>query len=425
MRPAISIDFGAAFTKVAFRPEPESTSSLLQHEKLRLDEGHFCIPTIAAWRESDDRWIFGADAVDLKSGEGIHVFRNWKPLLFNPPEESLDPESSIGRLFYYSLDQVGGQARQPLETIAVRYFEWLLEVMLPGLMGYEECEDPILRVSIPDFNGESEFGELMETILAEAGWGTPSITTVPEPLSNLTGALSQGKNQIVLDGRNMMPDLAAIFSGSGLIDYIELTAKEDGLDPFTLLLIDVGAYTTDFALVSIDASSRGSLPPCEAHSVPFGIEFLDNLVKHGVSPEKSEIIAQLSATDREAFRRTVYTEERSWALGDVTIGTDDDEAIVEKCINGLSTRIGNEIERFVERFAIDQINEVVLTGGGTNIPRITRKLADRLAGLGVETVHSSSSVMVVTSGIQNVKLNQEVVRGSSALGGASILFGDS
>ena len=422
MRPAISIDFGAAYTKIALRKEPDSTAALLKHEKLRLDEEHVCIPTIAAWRESDDRWIFGGDAVDIQSGNGIHVYRNWKPILFSPPSEVLDPESSIGRLFYYNLND-GGHEWSAIQKLAVKYFEWLIEVMLPSLLGYNELDDPVLRISIPDFSGDSELAYQIQDILIEAGWDSPWVFCEPEPMTNIAGALSQGKNFMVANDSGMIaPDIDRIFSGSGMIDYIGLTATDETLKGFTMMLVDIGAYTSDFAMVSIDGGAQGGLPPCEAHSEPYGIEMLDSLVKHGLPEKKSAIIGGLTATDRELFRRTVYSEDRSWSINDVTIGDGEDREIIEKCINGMATRIANEIDKFVGNHGITKINEVVFTGGGTNIPRVTLKLAERLAQKGVETFHSAT--LPPSGPVKTVKLNQQVVRGSSALGGASVLFGD-
>ena len=420
MRPAISIDFGAAYTKIALRKTPNSTTTLLRHERLRLDEEHVCIPSIAAWRESDDRWIFGADAVDLQTGQGIHVYRNWKPILFSPPTDVLDPESSIGRLFYFHLD--GGDDWPPIKKLAVKYFEWLLQVMLPGLLDFNELEDPVLRISLPDFAGEeSVYTYQMQEIFLEAGWDSPWVFCEPEPMTNLAGALSQGKNQVTEEDGTLIPDIHRIFSGSGMINYLDLTSKKDVEDSFTMLLVDIGAYTSDFAMVTIDATEEGGLPPCEAHSEPYGIEMLDGLVKHGLSKEKADIISTLSATDREAFRRTVYTENRSWSINNITIGDGEDREIVEKCIRGMTTRIYNEIDDFMTALGIEKIDEVVFTGGGSNIPRITTRLAERLQEKGVKTFHGFNLPEMST---RTVQIGQQVVRGSSAIGGASVLFGD-
>ncbi len=178
MRPAISIDFGAAYTKVAVRQEPNSSARLLSHEKLRLDEDHICIPTVAAWRERDDRWIFGGDAAELKSGNGIHVFRNWKPVLFMPPAEALDPQSSLGRLFYYNLE--GGVEDGPVRQLAVKYFEWILQVMIPTMIEFKDLKDPVLRVSIPDFQGDTDYDYLIQEIIMEAGWPNARVFCAPQ-----------------------------------------------------------------------------------------------------------------------------------------------------------------------------------------------------------------------------------------------------
>ena len=421
MRPAISIDLGAAFTKIAVRKNPDDTSTLIQHEKLRLDDGHVCIPTIAAWRESDDRWVFGIDAADIQSGETVHVFRNWKPMLFNPPADVLDPDSAIGRLFYRSL-QLGEEGWQPARIIAVKFFEWLRQEFLPAA---GDLEAPVVRICIPEFALETEQADEVERILTDAGWDTPWSFCLSEPLTNLTGALSQGKNGLMKnEAGESVPDIEQIFKDSELYKFIGSTAEEDNPETFTVLLIDIGAYTADFGVVSIDPNSIGNFPLCETHSEPFGIEMLDSLVKHGLPPIKSDAIANLTATERELFRRTVYAEGRSWSINNVTIGDGEEAQIVEKCVNGLSTRIGNEIERFLQRHDVEKISEVVFTGGGTNIPRVVQGLTNRLSGKGVRSFHTGNPTIQPAPDSRIVGLHQHVVRGSSALGGASVLFGD-
>src|SRR5712672_2560512 len=81
MPPVLSIDFGSAFTKVALRHEPDEPSKILDEPSLNLDTSRICIPTIAASvvRSGATRWAFGVDAAGLKTGNGIRVYRNWKP----------------------------------------------------------------------------------------------------------------------------------------------------------------------------------------------------------------------------------------------------------------------------------------------------------------------------------------------------------
>lgn len=423
MRPAISIDFGAAYTKIALREGVSTQTRLLSNEKFRLDEDHVCIPTIVAWREADDRWIFGADAADIKPSEGVHVFRNWKPVLFTPPGEVLDPESSIGRLFYYNLAD-GTDDWPPIKKLAVKYFDWILNAMLPTLVDLSAYSEPLIRISIPEFSGENVYHYQMEEVLMESGWSNPWVFSEPEPLTNLVGALSRGKNVMITENGTSAPDINEIFSGSGMINYIDLISQQEVTDPYNLLLVDIGAYTTDFSLVTIDGNSPdGTLPPLESHSEPYGIEMLDSLVKHGLSKEKTEVIRNLTATEREVFRRTLYSENRSWTVNNITIGEGEDREIVEKCIKGLATRINNEIDDFLKYLSKEKIDEVVLTGGGNNIPRFATQIAEHLAPRGVKTFHSTC-LPEASGDVRNLKMNYRVSRASSALGGASVLFGD-
>lgn len=412
MRPTISIDLGAAYTKIAIRREPDSVSNLLSHEKFRLDDLHVCIPTIAAWRRSDDRWVFGDDAQDLVPSDDIYVFRNWKPLLFTPPEESLDPNSALGRMFYQSLHSATVHCK--VENLAAGYFRWLLREMLPYMIGDQPCTDPVLRISVPDFAEDLDYDCEIEQILQKAGWNSPRVRTAPEPVTNLIGALSDGKNYMRDDNPNLA-DTGKILAESGL------TLAPSQEEPFHILSVDIGAYTTDFAVFEIKDGFGTTLPPCRSQSAPFGIEMLDNLVKHGLAPRKGDLLGTLSSLDRESFRRCVYTEERTWSCNEQTFGEGNEMPIIEKCINGMSTRISNEVDEFLSACDVSRLDVAIFTGGGSNIPRITRNLANRLASKQV-TTFLSSSLPENFPGAR--RLSQSVIRGASAIGGASVIFGE-
>lgn len=423
MRAAISIDLGAAFTKVAIRQDPNENSTFLQHERFRLDESHICIPSIVAWRENDDKWVFGMDAVDIQGNEEIHVFRNWKPLLFTPPEEVLEPNSPIGKLFYESLP-MGGEGWGPARIIAVKFLSWIRETILSSFDGDLDLDTSLVRVSIPEFALETEHGEEMERVLIDAGWFTPSASTVSEPLTNVAGALSQGRNRIITnEDCEEEPDMEFIFAGSELAKFNELNAADDRQDSFYLLLVDVGAYTSDFSLVELNPELPWHFSVCETHSEPYGIEMLDNLVQRGLPMEKSDLIVNLTPAERELFRRTVYGEARPWALNNLTIAEGDEARMVDKCIAGLSARIGHEIDRFLESLGAETIDEAIFTGGGTNISRLVQPVAAALTKKGVRTFHFAESV-TLPHACRQIRLNQQLIRGSSAIGGASVLFDD-
>ena len=375
MNPSISLDFGAAYTKIAVRDEPSSRSRLLFHEDLSLDPDHVCIPSVAAYRESDGRWEFGADAVDLVEGEGIHVFKNWKPSLFEEREEWIELDPSP-----LSPEDVGFPDSR---VVTEKFFEWLHQNQFPKMMGGEVLEDPLVRISIPEFALHTPEASDFEELVAKVGWDTEGPICFSEPLTNLMGALSQGRNSVQTDDRGrMFPKADEIFAQSDLMAFVEELRRDaeggEWSGHYVFLLIDVGAFTADYGLVSIDVESHGYFPLCETHSEALGIGKLDRLVQRSLSEEKRLQLQRLSARDSERFRRTVYGTGEPWRLGDVVIGDDTDGKTISNCIHAFSDRIGEGVEKFLERFQAGHLDEVIFTGGGSNIPALIDRLGTRL-----------------------------------------------
>ena len=432
MKPAISIDFGAAYTKVAIRKEPDSPSELLNHASLDLDPLHVCIPTIAAWSASRDRWVFGADAADMRSNDDIHVFRNWKKALFESGERIFDPASQVGSVFHQA-PAIEGQEDPKMKARAVglKYFHWLKQELVPSMVGNGTMADrSIMRICIPDFALNSLEASSFDDLLTDAGWQTMSSFCISEPLANLTGALSQGRNYMSMDeDGETMPDVTRIFEGSDLIKFInsfDASAGDDAEPPsvYSVLIIDVGAYTADFGLVAIDLESLGYFPLCETNSEPLGISHLDEMVQNRLPADKKAALRQLSSLDLEKMRRSVYSEEVAWEHPEVgKIGAEGEAEIVTDCINQLATEIGKSLDGFLLEHQSPTVDEVIMTGGGNNIPRLVDALGKQLAGKGAKTFHAAN-VQNTIGDARAVALDPQVVRGASAIGGASVLFGD-
>ncbi|MEM1296257.1 MAG: hypothetical protein AAGH89_12890 [Verrucomicrobiota bacterium] len=431
MKPAISIDFGAAYTKVAIRRQPDTPSELLNHDSLDLDPLHVCIPTIAAWSASRDQWVFGADAADMRSSDDIYVFRNWKKALFESGDKIFDPESQVGSIFYQA-PAIEGETdpKMKARTVGLKYFHWLKNELVPSMAGSGGVtEEAIMRICIPDFALNSLEASSFDDLLTDAGWKTLSSFCISEPLANLTGALSQGRNFMNQDDDGEpMPDVSQIFQGSDLINFINSfdasTMDEEPPSVYSVLIIDVGAYTADFGLVAIDLESLGYFPLCETNSEPLGISHLDEMVQNRLPDAKKQAIRKLSSMDLEKMRRSVYSEETAWEHPEVgKIGEADEAAIVQSCITELATEIGKSLDGFLNEHETTHIDEVILTGGGNNIPRLVDELGKQLSGKGAKTFHAANVKETIGSA-RAVPLNAEVVRGASAIGGASVLFGD-
>jgi len=402
MKPVISIDFGAAYTKIAVRRKLDSRSCLLTHESLNLDEQHVCIPSIAALRETDGRWLFGVDAVDLSDGNGIYVFKNWKPQLFGSYDEAR-----------YSVEQV--------EDAAVEYFRWIRNGLLPSMLG-DEASSAHLRVCVPDFTVNTRASSRFDQLLAKAGWNSEVSFCISEPFANMTGAMSQGYNSVTTDAAGTpVPDLREIFSESEYVNYFK-GSKAGEERRYVVLIIDIGAYTTDLAVVHIGPDAEAYAPMCGTHSIPMGVIKLDDMVKEALPAKKRFAIEELSATDRERLRQMVYSRGMMWYVTpDMLVGEGDEFDKINGCVSEFANQIGDAVDKFLEDNETASIQEVVLSGGGNNIPTVVDILGKRLAKRKVLAFHAAVEEAMFESA-RTIPLNQLVHRGASALGGASVIF---
>ncbi len=406
MHPVVSIDLGAAYTKLAVRRRPTSHTELLAHDLLHLDEQHICIPSVAAWNADSDRWVFGVDAVDLQSGAGIHVYRNWKPHLFNADGSS--PASANGTM-------------PSVPQMAVEYFRWLRETFVPETMGVAVSDDPIARLCVPDFSVGTPQEQRIEAILREAGWRTQTAFCISEPLASLTGALSNGKNCVDLDEAGVPhPLVEEIFAGSEFCNF--LRKQPAATERYEVLIIDIGAYTADFGLVRLSDEPQNTFPQCHTQSLPLGIFALDEHVCETLPEAKAEAIRNLSTTDRERYRQVVYGIGMPWRLtADLQIGMGPEAKLIAHGIHWLADAIGDALDAFLDQHEVRSVQEVVLSGGGNGIPRMVHRLTERLAPSGVLGYHLALCEEIPGEA-HTFPLSQPVIRGASAIGGASVLF---
>lgn len=410
MNPVVSIDLGAAYTKLALRRRPSSHTELLAHETLHLDEQHICIPSIAAWRGQSNDWAFGVDAVDLQDGNGVHVYRNWKPLLFQHEASTIVRES-----FFSPADA------PTVQEMATHYFRWLRQSFLPETLGLPIEGDVTARMCVPDFAIGTPEASQFEAILKQAGWATQTVFCISEPLASLTGALSQGKNSLDLDDSGRpSPRIMDIFADTEFVNFMR--TEPGGSSDYRVLVIDIGAYTADFGLVELAPDTQDYFSHCRTHSVPLGILTLDERVCRDLSEEKARAIKRLSPTDRERMRQVIYGIGVPWRLTtDLTIGGNSETKLVAHCVEEQAKAIGNAVDVFLDKEQISRVHEVVLSGGGNGIPRIVNHLIQRLSQREVLGFHLSVPDDNA-GGARTFPISQQVVRGASAIGGASVLF---
>lgn len=478
----ISIDFGNSYSKVGIRRDGNSPTDLLKDDSLDLDEANICVPTLAARieRNGRDNWVFGNDVMRYSENtEGLTVYRNWKPQFFNgetdgalhqavgssglvdggaaaAPSQLTD---SVWRDLKSRLnlsdesrraiaDVIDLETSQPevqpevteldIKEVALGFFSWLNGFVDPvcrkrGLGGVKDIP---VRISLPSFGSVTKAELLLEEVLVESGWKLADrLPTISEPLANAVGNFTEGFNATWIPNRREMPNYGKMFNQTGLLKVMREAVLHGGPKVSWTLVADLGGYTADFAMVclnleDIDGALEGECdgkPRTATISQPIGVTDLDARVVNALDESKQKAFEKLERDPHqrrlERFHRDVYSTNlsRPFHLRDVRFGDGEERDLIADCIDRFAHEIADYAEEFLEVHQYDQIDDLILTGGGCMIPAVRKALCDRLARYGVRKTHMYVAPAASVSGNYH-RLDARLVRGATALGGASVYF---
>lgn len=473
----LSIDFGNSYTKVALRPNPTGRAEALKDGALVWDELNLCVPTLAMEQTvvGYPTWYYGTDVAKFAADtSNLTIHRNWKPHFFDkatvapcvpvstggrrgtrsaPPGITPDawsvmvatlPPEQLDQLWHKlggteSSDEDEEEVTEPEhKVIALGFFRWLREFVEPVCakrIGRSASDIPV-RISLPSFGNMTKAELLLREILSEAGWKLDDTAPVlPEPLSNAIGTFTEGTN---ITQQNAQPDYAAMFRNTGMLKRMrDAILKKDGVKSAWALIVDVGGYTTDFAMVGIDlqdidARLEGEIDDKKrlAHqSKPLGVSELDRRLLEVLPEGKRDALREVLADQQrfEAFHRGCYGKNHTYALKRTKIGaTSAEKKLVADVVQKFADDAAADTETFLEIHQYDRVDDLILTGGGTLIPKVRDALCKQLShyapsgGLKVHTYFTEGESL---PGIkQPHKLPLELVRGATAVGGASVYF---
>jgi len=479
----LSIDFGNTYTKVALRPTVDSPGVLLTDPSLKWDDQlNACVPTLAACHEHGGKaeWHYGTDVMRFRENTpGLTVYRNWKPRFFTatpigstvstrpapvlargtldvPPGLTAEawatiqadlPPDRVDSLWVKLHGQDGAAVTAQTESveetdldhknIGLGFFRWLREFFDPVCrkhMNVPASEIPV-RVSLPSFGCVARAEELLKEILSEAGWTLDDrVPTLPEPLSNAIGTFTEGINAV--HRSPPAPHYGQMFQHTGLLSRMREAILADGPKTAWVLIVDVGGYTADFAMVGldledIDARIDGRIdgkPRLAHHSEAIGVTDLDRRVRDLLSATKQkamdEIITDPDQQRLESFHKNCFGHLGRHALRRVVIGESAKEKrVIREALAQFAEDIADDAEGFLNTHQYDRIDDLILTGGGTMIPVVREVLCKRLNHYGVRKAHFHllDGEKLPTS-ISSHPLNSTFVRGATAIGGSSVYF---
>ena len=482
MSATLSIDFGNSYTKVGIRRDPNAVSQVLRNDvDLIYDEDHLCIPTDAAriMKDGKEFWLFGTDVKNAAKGGSTKVFRNWKPRFFrgdethlidgkNGPDSDWDiftdthletllrngtlvPEKvKEAKAVLKRRKQVPTDDEQDFDfkEIGKGFFSWLRSFVEPycELHGIGTTAEIPVRITMPTFgtNSSSQSRLTLQSILKKAGWiMAEKQPALPEPVANLIGIFTSGKNKI-WRAEMTLPfcySLVAMMGETSLYRAIRKfqTQYRDSSRPiYWIMIADLGGYTTDFAMVGFnlsDVSENINIDPTAeyagkrllAHySEPRGIHDLDKQVRDVLSEAHRKafesLIADVDGRRINGFHRRIYQESQPYNTGQGSIGDKPQEQRrIEEVIRGFADQIADYAEQFLLQDQYDFIDELILTGGGCNIPPVREAICRKL-----KKYHLKNSHIPHSNGFdlpdKCEKIERLLVRGATALGASSVFF---
>jgi hypothetical protein len=202
------------------------------------------------------------------------------------------------------------------------------------------------------------------------------------------------------------------------------------------LVVDVGGYTTDFAMIGfylddIEERIQGThngRPRKADFSHPLGVYDLDSRVKEVLSPANrvgfDKVVSEVDTTRVDRLHRAIYQESRAYAYdtGQAKIGGSTDEMRqIARTVEQFASEVADLSKRFLLRHEYDRIDELFLTGGGLNIPKVRDAVCQELSPL-LRGVYHIPFDEDATLPANCRRLDSTLVRGATAIGGASVIF---
>lgn len=423
--PGLCIDLGASFTKIAIRPDTHRTSLPLRDYTLMTgrdeEDNQFCFPSVVAHNIKSGRWAFSWDAANLLSSNEILILQDWKSVLFHEKylDESYDPELD-GEI---DPVKIFLEKRDPYFIAfgcAKNYIEWLYEVKIPHLLSqnaqasHMKVSDFDTRVCVPDFVLGTAAADTIEELFYEAGFESTDVYCISEPKSSLIGILTEGRNQQVTNGA---VNRAAMFGDHKLLDQLKNTND-------SIFFLDIGSFTTDMALANLNRFKSNQLAKSPANSVPLGIYKLDSMIQSELPPELASHINLNNLPETERFHRNVYNENRLNYDKSDTVSLDDGTeiplSVIDTCIDQFTEAILSSCASFLYRNRNGgEIHAAILTGGGSLPTRISDRIVKGLERMNFPILRAHKNIQ---SDMHVDPIDQELVRGASAIGGNSVLF---
>lgn len=210
---------------------------------------------------------------------------------------------------------------------------------------------------------------------------------------------------------------------------------------YAVLVTDVGAFTTDFGYVDIDCTLNDddwNRPRIVQASVELGIRELDKAVLGVLHPAAQGYFESRPAEEWERRKRFLYLGEPQRVVAGqetITIGADLEGEAIQEEIRLFADRVCEAREQFCAFHKLNRVHEEAVTGGGSGVPALRASVLETIKSAHRRThdlwdpkepdeaIAAGAGRMTPAEKDRRREANRVLVRASSALGGASVLFG--
>ena len=424
--PSLCIDLGASFTKIAVRIGINGTAHLLKDHSLLVGKGEednpFCFPSIAAHSIQGRSWVFGWEASDYCGSDDILILQDWKSVLFHEKylDEFYDPavDGDVDPV------EIFLKNRDPYYialACAQNYLKWLYQEQIPRLLKQDPdlsdytVDDFETYVCVPDFVIGTGSGDTVDRFMEEAGFETPDSFLLSEPKSSLIGIITEGRNHLNDDGT---------FNQSVMFgDHTLLNRLKQPRD--SIFFLDLGSFTTDMALANLSRFRSHHLSKAPAASYPLGLYKLDAMILSALPPEIANKVDLDNLPATERFHRTIYNEDglTKFTQSDsisMTDGTEIPLSLIENCLDQFVSSVVAACRAFLNKYENGDIHAIVLTGGASIPSRISDRVVAGIEQLDFPLLRAHRNISAAKIPVDPI--DQNLVRGASAIGGCSILY---
>jgi len=436
----VSIDFGNSYCKVGIRTQRNGESSPISDEGFQFDESNICIPTIVGQDTRKGKFLFGTEVI--AAGDGVRVYRNWKPLFFEASTQASQDQLK---------DALVADGHD-VEELAMGYFAWLKRQIEPICRlnhGIKSLSQIPVRITLPAFGAMAAAQERLSGLLKDSGWSLSDRTsTIAEPFANAIGVFSQGRNAvwnppamsggIPLPGEtdDVMPHYRNMFGQSAFLEAFTDYAMSDDKDPVHWVLVaDLGGYTLDFAMLGFNLEDlshtfttdqeSGLRPLFARKSYALGVMDLDQMMHDALPADQQAAMREMNSDVEQArletFHRMFYANFQPFRVRTTQIGGNGTQDQARKAMNDFSQLITRRVSQFMDAYQYDRVDQLILTGGGSNIPAVRQAL---IAALQPGHTHCALTQAEWYDCVQEnfTRLEHHLVRGATGLGGTSVYF---